>query len=123
MAANVSFVEVESDKGHDAFLLDEPEFHATLQVSSTAPPNIAACRAGASDDAAAGSQSNGNGGRSIRVDLQLVADMVEPRSRVLDIGCGEGILLDYLNRFKSVDGRGMELSMAGVRAAVAMACR
>jgi homoserine O-acetyltransferase len=29
-AANVSFVEVQSDKGHDAFLLDEPEFHATL---------------------------------------------------------------------------------------------
>ncbi|MDR3440746.1 homoserine O-acetyltransferase [Telmatospirillum sp.] len=31
VAANVSFVEVESDKGHDAFLLDEPEFHATLR--------------------------------------------------------------------------------------------
>jgi homoserine O-acetyltransferase len=30
VAANVSFVEVESDKGHDAFLLDEPEFHSTL---------------------------------------------------------------------------------------------
>jgi homoserine O-acetyltransferase/O-succinyltransferase len=30
VAANVSFVEVCSDKGHDAFLLDEPEFHATL---------------------------------------------------------------------------------------------
>ncbi len=29
-AANVSFVEVQSDKGHDAFLLDEPEFHETL---------------------------------------------------------------------------------------------
>ncbi len=29
-AANVSFVEVQSDKGHDAFLLDEPDFHATL---------------------------------------------------------------------------------------------
>ena len=29
--ANVSFVEVESDKGHDAFLLDEPEFHQTLE--------------------------------------------------------------------------------------------
>ncbi len=28
--ANVSFVEIQSDKGHDAFLLDEPEFHATL---------------------------------------------------------------------------------------------
>ncbi len=31
VAANVSFVEVVSDKGHDAFLLDEPEFHQTLQ--------------------------------------------------------------------------------------------
>ncbi|WP_026440330.1 MULTISPECIES: homoserine O-acetyltransferase [Acidocella] len=30
-AANVSFVEVQSDKGHDAFLLDEPDFHATLR--------------------------------------------------------------------------------------------
>jgi homoserine O-acetyltransferase len=29
-AANVSFVEIVSDKGHDAFLLDEPEFHAVL---------------------------------------------------------------------------------------------
>jgi homoserine O-acetyltransferase len=29
-AANVSFVEVPSDKGHDAFLLDEPDFHRTL---------------------------------------------------------------------------------------------
>ena len=29
-AARVSFVEIESDKGHDAFLLDEPEFHAAL---------------------------------------------------------------------------------------------
>ena len=30
VAANVSFVEIESDKGHDAFLLHEPEFHAVL---------------------------------------------------------------------------------------------
>ncbi len=30
VAANVSFVEVETDKGHDAFLLDEPELFETL---------------------------------------------------------------------------------------------
>ena len=30
VAANVSFVEIDSDKGHDAFLLDEPEFHEVL---------------------------------------------------------------------------------------------
>ena len=30
-AANVSFVEIPTDKGHDAFLLDEPEFHAVVR--------------------------------------------------------------------------------------------
>ena len=55
----------------------------------------------------------------IRVDLQLIADMVEPNSRVLDVGCGDGALLDYLGHFKRVDGRGVELSQAGVNACVA----
>ncbi|MDO8605563.1 MAG: methionine biosynthesis protein MetW [Phaeospirillum sp.] len=54
----------------------------------------------------------------LRVDLKLIADMVEPGSRVLDVGCGEGALLDWLGRNKDVDGRGIELSMAGVSAAV-----
>jgi homoserine O-acetyltransferase len=31
VAANVSFVEIESDKGHDAFLLEEPTFFATMR--------------------------------------------------------------------------------------------
>ena len=54
----------------------------------------------------------------IRVDLQLIADMIEPGSRVLDIGCGDGALLEYLAQYKRVDGRGIELSMDGVRACV-----
>jgi len=56
---------------------------------------------------------------AIRVDLQIIADMIEARSRVLDVGCGDGALLDYLLHFKQVDGRGMELSQAGVNACVA----
>jgi methionine biosynthesis protein MetW len=55
---------------------------------------------------------------TIRVDLQLIADMIEPRSRVLDVGCGDGTLLDYLAQFKEVDGRGIELSSDGVNACV-----
>jgi homoserine O-acetyltransferase len=31
VAANVSFVEVKTDKGHDAFLLEEPEFHQVVR--------------------------------------------------------------------------------------------
>jgi methionine biosynthesis protein MetW len=56
---------------------------------------------------------------AIRVDLQLIADMVEPGGRALDVGCGDGALLAYLMNFKQVDARGMELSQAGVNACVA----
>lgn len=54
----------------------------------------------------------------IREDLRLIADIVEPGSRVLDVGCGDGALLAYLATEKGVDGRGIELSQAGVNAAV-----
>jgi methionine biosynthesis protein MetW len=55
---------------------------------------------------------------SIRVDLKLIADMVASGSRVLDIGCGDGTLLKYLWQHKQVDGRGIEISQAGVNACV-----
>ncbi|MBY6265269.1 methionine biosynthesis protein MetW [Azospirillum sp. 412522] len=55
----------------------------------------------------------------IRDDLKLIAEMVEANSRVLDVGCGDGALLDYLSHAKNVDGRGIELSMDGVRQCVA----
>ena len=54
----------------------------------------------------------------IRVDLQLIADMVQPGGRALDVGCGDGALLDYLVHFKQVDGRGIELSREGVNECV-----
>ncbi len=60
----------------------------------------------------------GTDARRIRPDLQLVADMVEPESRVLDVGCGDGTLLDYLVHVLGVDGRGIELSQTGVNACV-----
>ncbi|MBF0393727.1 MAG: methionine biosynthesis protein MetW [Alphaproteobacteria bacterium] len=44
--------------------------------------------------------------------------MIEVDSRVLDVGCGDGMLLDYLYHTRNVDGRGIELSMAGVSNAV-----
>ncbi|MCU0839799.1 MAG: methionine biosynthesis protein MetW [Rhodospirillales bacterium] len=54
----------------------------------------------------------------IRIDLQLIADMIAPATRVLDVGCGDGQLLDYLVHVKGVDGRGIELSSDGVHACV-----
>ncbi|MDR4306929.1 methionine biosynthesis protein MetW [Chelatococcus sambhunathii] len=54
-----------------------------------------------------------------RPDHLLVAEMVRPGSRVLDVGCGDGALLRLLIERRGVDGRGIELSQAGVNASVA----
>lgn len=44
------------------------------------------------------------------VDMQIISDWVEPGSRVLDLGCGRGILLEYLMRKKSVFGVGVDIN-------------
>ncbi len=59
------------------------------------------------------------GASATRIDLVLVAGMVEPGSRVLDVGCGDGTLLRMLQDGRGVDARGIELSQAGVNACVA----
>lgn len=50
----------------------------------------------------------------IRFDLQIIASWVEPHSRVLDLGCGEGDLLLYLKKHKNVVGTGIEHDEAKV---------
>ncbi len=54
-----------------------------------------------------------------RIDLVLIAGMVERGARVLDVGCGTGELLKLLEEAKDVDGRGIELSQSGVNFCVA----
>jgi methionine biosynthesis protein MetW len=55
---------------------------------------------------------------NVRLDHLLVAEMIEPDSRVLDVGCGDGELLKLLEG-RGVDGRGIELSREGVNQCVA----
>jgi methionine biosynthesis protein MetW len=60
-----------------------------------------------------------SGASNLRPDLAAIAEMIPPGARVLDVGCGDGALLEYLVRTKGVDGRGIELSQQNVNACVA----
>ena len=57
--------------------------------------------------------------KNMRLDLRLIAEMVAPGARVLDIGCGDGALIEHLIRAKSADARGIEIDMAEATEAVA----
>ncbi len=57
--------------------------------------------------------------QNARVDHLLIAEMVAPGARVLDVGCGDGALLQLLTETKDVDGRGIEIVREKVNACVA----
>src|ERR1019366_7065663 len=54
-----------------------------------------------------------------RSDYAIIGDIVEAGTKVLDLGCGEGELLEWLAQNKGVDARGVELSGAKVQRAIA----
>ena len=60
----------------------------------------------------------GAGGHGLRPDLALIADWIAPGARVLDLGCGDGALLDHLQRVKGCTGYGVEIDDAQVLACV-----
>jgi len=54
----------------------------------------------------------------MRGDLELIATLINPGARILDLGCGEGELLDHLQRVKSVNGYGLDKDAENIRTCV-----
>ncbi|MBN1224981.1 MAG: methionine biosynthesis protein MetW [Candidatus Aminicenantes bacterium] len=48
----------------------------------------------------------------MRFDLKIIADLIEGKSRVLDLGCGRGDLLEFLIKDRQVEGTGIEIDEA-----------
>tara|TARA_B100001996_G_C18631643_1_gene582002 strand:- start:19 stop:615 length:597 start_codon:yes stop_codon:yes gene_type:complete len=46
----------------------------------------------------------------MKKEFQIIADLIENNTRVLDVGCGDGTLMKYLKDKKQVDTRGLEIS-------------
>ncbi len=58
--------------------------------------------------------------RGPRLDERLIAGMIEPGARVLDIGSGDGSLIAYLARARGCDARGIEIDMDAVTRAIGL---
>ena len=123
--ASVSFVEIESDKGHDAFLLHEPMFIATTRGFLDSAANARGLAPDGTSTMnftpAADAPERPKRSRSTnRVSISPSSPRwSRPGARVLDVGCGDGALLQLLAQKKGVDGRGVELSQRGVNECVA----
>ncbi|MBY8983429.1 MAG: methyltransferase domain-containing protein [Candidatus Lokiarchaeota archaeon] len=50
-----------------------------------------------------------------RKDLKIIADIIQPRTKVLDLGCGDGILLSELIQQKQVSGLGIEIDIEKIK--------
>jgi len=46
----------------------------------------------------------------MKQEFKIIADNIENNTRVLDVGCGDGVLIEYLKKEKNVDVRGLEIS-------------
>ena len=47
---------------------------------------------------------------NMKEEFKVIANLIEENTRVLDVGCGDGTLMDYLKKNKNIDPRGLELS-------------
>lgn len=50
-----------------------------------------------------------------RKDLQIIAEIIEAKTKVLDLGCGNGELLCELTNYKSISGLGIEISLERIK--------
>ena len=56
---------------------------------------------------------------SLRADLQIIQQWIQPGSRVLDLGCGQGELLHYLQNHRQVHGYGLEIDPDNINTCIA----
>ena len=55
----------------------------------------------------------------MKPEFKVISDLIEKKTHVLDVGCGDGILMEYLIKEKSVNIRGIEISKTKVQNCIA----
>jgi homoserine O-acetyltransferase/O-succinyltransferase len=122
-ARDVTYAEIVAPHGHDAFLLDDPQYLAVVRayferVAGELAPVAAEPAARAQPPRAAPHYVPSAAAAAGRADFATIAGWVGTGARVLDLGCGDGSLLAYLARERDVTGYGIEIGNPGVLASV-----
>jgi homoserine O-acetyltransferase len=114
----VSYAEIEAPHGHDAFLLDNPQYHALIGAyfDRIAPDTkgYSTFRFGSEVRRKIEERES----EAQRADYATMASWMDKGARVLDLGCGDGGLLAYLMRERDVRGYGIEIDDMGVFSSV-----
>jgi homoserine O-acetyltransferase len=121
----VTYCNIKSDCGHDAFLLECPTQERLIRgfLEHVSDPT-AILRGGEEDTPPANEENSVEEAipvsiyRDKRIDYDTIINLIEPHSRVLDIGCGDGELLRRLAIEREVQGLGMEISERKIVACV-----
>ena len=114
---DVCYAEINAPHGHDAFLLDNPQYHALVRTyfeTIASDADYSTFRFGAEIKRGIDERDQ----QSHRADFATIAGWVSPGAQVLDLGCGDGSLLAYLMRERKVHGYGIEIADDGVLACV-----
>ncbi len=115
---DVCYAEIDAPHGHDAFLLDNSQYHSlvrtyfrnvSLDADLPSPAKVADT-----------TRESGELERHARrTDFATIASWIPTGAQVLDLGCGDGSLLAYLRRLRDVRGYGIEIADDGVLSSVA----
>jgi len=101
---NASYLEISHSHGHDSFLIDSGPFLGSLASFLQ------------TDDSVKDQSNEVDGFRKIRnrydvkkeVDFRAIDDWVLAKDKILDLGCGRGLLLEHLRETKDVQGLGVD---------------
>jgi homoserine O-acetyltransferase len=101
---SVSYTNIFSPYGHDAFLL-EPE-SLGKQIGGFLSTTLEKPKF---NETAVSHIKGIDRVKRLRVDYELIDSLIRPNTRVLDVGCGDGLLLLNLQQYKNIDAEGIEV--------------